>query len=166
MMKFFHSQIKKTGWLVAVVILSLLSVSQSCAENVLKINTLKLDYYDGQTTLVFDLEGPAEVEYFYLSEPSRFVIDLYGVVRKGDEIKASYKNTPIKKIYSSDMSMSQKLRMVLELDQNVSGRAHTLLSNGDQKRYKLVVDLWENGIEGAVSQRVQDTHYESHLLTN
>ncbi len=133
---------------------------------ILDIDSLQLGQHDNQTTVTLNLNSSARINYFYLSDPSRFVVDVFGVIRSGRPPKLSYANTPIKKIRSG-MRKKDELRIVVELKQPVQGNAYLTPSTGSED-HQLTIALREKHIHDAAHSHDQPettSHHEADLPT-
>ncbi len=105
----------------------------------LKYDSLRIGHSESQVKVVFDLGGPAKVKYFSLPAPNRFVVDVLDVVREGGKPAFNFSRTPIRNIRTG-IRKGDDLRMVIELDERVQGKAFIVPPSGG-KGHRLVIEL-------------------------
>ncbi|NRB37265.1 MAG: N-acetylmuramoyl-L-alanine amidase [Pseudomonadales bacterium] len=103
------------------------------------IHEVRLWSSPDKTRLVFDLDKPVAHKIFSLKNPSRVVIDIPAANMDFDTSKLVLKGTPIRLIRSAKKNKTD-LRIVLDLDSNVSAGSFLLKKNGDADD-RLVLDL-------------------------
>jgi len=113
------------------------------------IRSVRLWRAPDNTRLVFDLSGPVQHSVFTLAAPSRIVIDLNGAQLATRLDQLSLSNTPITGIRSAQRSPTD-LRLVLDLSATVTPKSFSLAPN-QQYGHRLVVDLFDQGSQGAVA---------------
>lgn len=113
------------------------------------IRSVRLWRAPDNTRLVFDLSGPVQHSVFTLAAPSRIVIDLNGAQLATRLDQLSLSNTPITGIRSAQRSPTD-LRLVLDLSATVTPKSFSLAPN-QQYGHRLVVDLFDQGGQGAVA---------------
>ncbi len=130
---------KQMKRILLLLMLIMLPVSGSWANNTLKYESLRVGLNDSQVNVVLDLGGPAKIKYFSLSKPNRFVVDVLDVVRTGSKPAIDFSHTPIKNIRTG-IRKGTDLRMVIELEEKVTGKAFVVPPSGG-KGHRLVVEF-------------------------
>ena len=125
--------------------LSVEVLSSAAAASPTQIEGVRMWRSPESTRLVFDLSGTVEHKIFSLDNPRRLVIDIQGAVIKTGLDKLSLKDTPVDRVRSA-AKKGGDLRIVLDLQQQVSPRSFTLPPNG-QYGHRLVVDLHDANIK-------------------
>jgi N-acetylmuramoyl-L-alanine amidase len=115
----------------------LLSLLATQASAISRVQGVRLHAAPDYTRLVLDLSGPVEHDLSYLSDPERVVIDIPEAVMN---ISSMPKAQGVVKMIRSGISEDKVLRVVLDINQQVTPRSFVLSANhkhGD----RLVVDL-------------------------
>lgn len=107
-----------------------------------QINGVRLWRAPDNTRLVFDLSGPVQHSVFSLSAPERIVIDI-SHAKLSTQLKGLTGGTsPITQVRTGSQP-ADKLRIVLDISQQVTPKSFTLAPN-QQYGHRLVVDLFDN----------------------
>ena len=114
------------------------------------IESVRLWQAPDYTRLVIDLSGSSEHQLIILKNPNRLVIDLIDVELKTTFNTLNLSKTPIASIRHA-VRNKHDLRIVLDLNSNVSPKSFTLKAN-EKYGNRLVVDLY--GKKQAVSKTV------------
>lgn len=128
-----------------VLVLSLFVAAQAQA---VAVQGLRLWRAPDHTRVVLDLSGPVEHKIIPLSGPERLVIDIPDAALQA-ALAADLSGTGIRRVRSG-VRNGDDLRIVLDLEKPLKPRSF-LLSGGDGKKDRLVIDLYAGDADQAVA---------------
>ena len=129
----FISQLAGIGGLAATPMVA------QAASTAVSVKNIRLSNNEGDTRLVFDLNGPVEHKIFSLHKPERVVIDLKQTRLLNSGLIEELHNNLLKGIRTGVRHVDD-LRIVLDLKQKSTPRSFLLKPSGGQG-HRLVVDL-------------------------
>ncbi len=129
----FISQLAGLGGLVAAPLVS------NAASSGVRVNNIRLSKNNGQTRLVFDLDGAVDHKLFSLHKPERVVIDLKKTQLVNSGLIEELHNNILNGLRFG-IRNGHDLRVVLDLKSKSKPRSFLLKPSADQG-YRLVIDL-------------------------
>jgi N-acetylmuramoyl-L-alanine amidase len=125
-----------------LILTALLALLVTAAQAATTVENVRICSESGKTRVVLDLSGAASHSIFTLRGPDRLVVDL-----QGGRLGTSLKNMPdgagsVRRIRTG--ASDGKLRVVLDLNENVRSRSFTAGPNS-QYGDRLVIDLQRTG---------------------
>jgi len=104
-----------------------------------KVKNIRVAKNDQVTRVVFDTSATPSYKIFTLNNPRRVVIDLTDAKLSTTIDQAVFKSSFVEKLRHANRS-NNKLRIVLDLNEQIVAKSFVLPSNGDS-HHRLVIDL-------------------------
>lgn len=132
----------QSGWVVFVLILTLLSAS---AVQAATVDDVRMWAGPESTRLVFEISGPVEHSIFMLRSPDRVVIDLKNARLRKTPRGLDFSQSVVSKLRSAKRNRHD-LRMVLDLKGKVRPQSF-LLKPTEKYGHRLVIDLSDTRVK-------------------